>query len=122
MNVVRKNHGEAEHLYHRAWDLDPDHTNNIGNFALFPHEVRKDYDEAERLYRRALELDLGHAHHMGNFAEFMEKVRKNYDEAERLIARRWNLIPKKRSSEKLRNCKKAAGHSLTLFLQSPEDL
>jgi YD repeat-containing protein len=71
-----------------------------GNFALFPHEVRKDYDEAERLYRRALELDLGHAHHMGNFAEFMEKVRKNYDEAERLIARRWNLIPKRRSSEK----------------------
>src|SRR5260370_1151490 len=66
MNDVRKDYDEAERLYRKALELDPNDADYAGNFASFMKDVRKDYDEAERLYRKALELDPNHADHTGN--------------------------------------------------------
>ena len=93
MTYVRKNHEEAEKLYRRALELDPNHARNTGNFANFMTQFRKNHDEAERLYRKALELDPNRAIVTGNFAVFMLHVRKNYDEAEKLYRRALELDP-----------------------------
>ncbi|MHC4704499.1 MAG: tetratricopeptide repeat protein, partial [Planctomycetota bacterium] len=82
---------EAERLYKRALELNPDDAGLTGILAEFIAYVRKDYVEAERLYRRALELDPGNAVNMGNFANFLYSIRKDYDEAERLYRRALEL-------------------------------
>jgi protein O-mannosyl-transferase len=54
---VRRNYDEAERLYRKALELNPDDADNTGNFAMFMEDVRQNYDEAVKLYRKALELD-----------------------------------------------------------------
>src|SRR5262249_11766163 len=45
MTDVRNKQDEAEDLYRRAIELDPQFANNVGNFANFLRNVRKNYDE-----------------------------------------------------------------------------
>jgi tetratricopeptide (TPR) repeat protein len=90
---VRKNYDEAERLFRKAIELDPNNAIHTRNFARFMKNVRKNYDEAERLFRKAIELDPNNANCMGTFATFMSQVRKNYDEAERLFRKAIELDP-----------------------------
>jgi protein O-mannosyl-transferase len=55
--TIRKNYDEAERLFRKALQLDPNHAAHTLSFAIFLPTIRKNYDEAERLYRKASELD-----------------------------------------------------------------
>jgi Flp pilus assembly protein TadD len=57
MQYVRKDYDEAERLYRKALELDPNNAVATRNFAVFMNDVRKDSKEAERLNRRADLLD-----------------------------------------------------------------
>ena len=57
MEDVRKDYDEAERLYRKALELDPNNAVATRNFAVFMNDVRKDSKEAERLNRRADLLD-----------------------------------------------------------------
>jgi Flp pilus assembly protein TadD len=52
-----KDYDEAEQLYRKALELDPNDAFATRNFALFMKDVRKNSKEAERLDRRADLLD-----------------------------------------------------------------
>nr|WP_225587555.1 tetratricopeptide repeat protein [Methylomonas fluvii] len=90
MDDVRKNYDEAERLYRKALELDPNSAKNTGNFAIFIAAIRKDYNEAERLYRKALELDPKNANNAGNFACF-KLIQNQLIEAETLAKQAWQL-------------------------------
>lgn len=86
-NNIKSNTIEAEALFRRALEFDPDHPRTLGNLASFLENVRGDYDEAEKLYHHALEVRPKHAGNLGMFAAFMERVRSSHDEAESLYYR-----------------------------------
>ena len=68
---VRGDHDQAEQMYQRALAADPDHANNLGNYAIFLTTVRGDHDQAEQMYQRALAADPEHANNLGNYANFL---------------------------------------------------
>jgi tetratricopeptide (TPR) repeat protein len=47
-----QDYGNAEELYKKAVDLDPQHANNCNNFAYFMQHVRGLYQEAESMYKQ----------------------------------------------------------------------
>lgn len=89
----RKEWDEAEALYRRAIEVDPNHATNLGNYALLLTDVRNAYDEAEALYRRAIEAGPKDANNLGNYANFLWQVRKSYDEAKALYAQAIEVDP-----------------------------
>ena len=72
----RKDYDKAEEYYRRAVEADPNHANNLGNYATFLKNQRKDYDKAEEYYRRAVEADPKHATNLGNYANFMRSAKR----------------------------------------------
>lgn len=52
-------------------EVDPNHANILGNYAVFLRNVRGDDVGAEEHYRRALEADPNHANNLGNYAGLM---------------------------------------------------
>lgn len=90
---TRKNSGRADHLYQKAYKLNPEDATHVGNFAWSLHSYRKDYDGAEKLYRKAMDLDPSHPNNTHNFALFMKDVRKDYDQAETLYLKAVELDP-----------------------------
>ena len=85
---------EAEQYYQRGLEIDPKHTNHLGNFANFQWQIRQDYNKAEQLYQQAIDADLKHANHLGNFATFLTDIRQDYDKAEQLYLQAIDAAPK----------------------------
>ena len=79
--------------YRKALELDPNHANINGNYAIFLQTIRKDYDQAEIYYRKALELDPNDANINGNYALFLNNIRKDYDQAEIYYRKALELDP-----------------------------
>ncbi len=78
----------AEEFFERAIAADPDHANNLANYASFLFSTtRKDQDRAEDLLERAIAADPDHANALGNYAGFLSTVRKYPDRAEELFER-----------------------------------
>jgi protein O-mannosyl-transferase len=92
MSKVRHSYDEAESLYRRAVDLDPNVALYHRNFAIFMGR-RKNLDEAERLFRRAVDLDPANAQNLFALAEFMHRSRQDLTEAEQLYRRALDLAP-----------------------------
>ena len=44
-------------MFERAITIDPNHTNNLGNYANFLKNVRREYDRAQEMYERAIDAD-----------------------------------------------------------------
>jgi tetratricopeptide (TPR) repeat protein len=55
-------------MYKRALEVDPQHANNITNYASFLSDVRKNDEAAEAMYKRALEANPKHANARVNLA------------------------------------------------------
>jgi hypothetical protein len=53
MHTVRKDYDEAEGLYRKALELDPNDVQRMNGLGWFLTAIRKRYDEAEPLLRRA---------------------------------------------------------------------
>src|SRR5262249_18889777 len=90
LSRIRKNYDEAERLYRRALEFDPNHAVLMGLFANFLSRIRKNYDEAERFYRSSLELDPNHANNTGNFTAFLI-AHGRAAEAKEFAERAWTL-------------------------------
>jgi Tfp pilus assembly protein PilF len=75
---------EAESLFRRASNADPNHPRTAGSFAAFLENVRGDYSAAECLYEHALRVRPKHPNNLGNFAIFLKNVRHDYERAEDL--------------------------------------
>ena len=67
----RKEMDEAEKFFKRAIEADPNHANNLGNYAGFLKNERKEMDEAEKFFKRAIEADPNGANHLGNYAGYL---------------------------------------------------
>lgn len=89
----QKHYDKAEEYYKRALEADPNHANNLGNYANFLKTIREDYDKAEEYYKRALEADPNHAGNLGNYANFLWYTRKGYDNAEEYYKRALDIDP-----------------------------
>jgi tetratricopeptide (TPR) repeat protein len=74
-------------MFKRAVEADPNHANNLGNYAVFLQNIRRDYDAAEAMFKRAVEADPNHANHLGNYAVFLQNIRRDYDAAEAMFKR-----------------------------------
>lgn len=68
MNDIRKDDEKAYLLYQKAVELDPDHANNIGNYATFLTTKLKDFDKAEELYQKAIALAPNHISNLANYS------------------------------------------------------
>ena len=76
MSEIRKNYDEAERLYRKALELDPNHAIYTTSFANFLSDVRKNYDEAEGFYRKALDLDPLNAWILKCYAAFHKRRKR----------------------------------------------
>jgi len=56
MGFGRQKLDEAEQLFRKALELNPENADSTGNFANFMAFIPHNPDEAERLYRTALVL------------------------------------------------------------------
>jgi tetratricopeptide (TPR) repeat protein len=90
---VGKDYDRAQELYERALTANPDHANNLGNYAVFLKNVRKDYDRAQELYERALTANPDHANNLGNYGIFLKNVRKDNERAQVLYERAFTADP-----------------------------
>ena len=55
----------------KALELNPNHANNNGNYAIYLHTVAKDYKKAEKYYKKALALDSHHINNVKNYELFL---------------------------------------------------
>ncbi|WP_315218009.1 tetratricopeptide repeat protein, partial [Actinomyces dentalis] len=78
---------QAEAMFGRAIDADPNHANNLGSYAIFLKNVRREYDQAEAMFGRAIDADPNHADNLGNYAIFLKNVRHEYDQAKAMYER-----------------------------------
>lgn len=62
---------EAEELFERALQIEPDDANITGNLALLVANNDNDPDRAERLFCRAIELKPESPNQIGNYAAFL---------------------------------------------------
>ncbi|KGO04766.1 tetratricopeptide repeat protein, partial [Porphyromonas gulae] len=74
-----------ESYYKQALEVDPNHANTLGNYAVFLNDIRHDYDQAEAYYKRALEVDPKSANKLGNYAHFLITCRGDFKRADSLI-------------------------------------
>lgn len=84
----RQDFKQAEELCARAYQMYPEKSACVHNWALFQMKYNKQYDEAEKLFEKALELDAEHAPllHVRNYCWFLKHIRgnlKKVDELER---------------------------------------
>lgn len=86
----RRDYDEAERLYRRALELDPNNAYPISNLAHLIYTVHKAFGESERLYRKALELDPNLPIATGNFAQFLAGTER-FEEAGVMAVRSWQL-------------------------------
>ena len=95
LKTIRRDYDRAEAMYERAIKADPNHANNLGNYADFLEleTVRRDYDRAEAMYERAIKADPNHANNLGNYANFLKNVRHDYDRAQDMFERAINADP-----------------------------
>ena len=63
---VRRDNKAAEKLYLRAIDLDPDHANNLSQYATLLAEFGR-FEEAGNFHRRAIQADETNANIAGRF-------------------------------------------------------
>jgi Tfp pilus assembly protein PilF len=66
---------------------DPNHANNLGNYAVFLQNKRQNFDRAEEFYKRAIEADPNHANALRNYASFLGYQRKDFDRAAQFYKR-----------------------------------
>jgi len=74
-----KNFSEAEQLYRKVIELDPDYALAYNNLGVTLNSMKR-YDEAEPLLRKAIELDPDYALAYGNLSLLMRLLGR-YDEA-----------------------------------------
>ena len=58
-------------MFERAITADPNHANNLGNYATFMWTIRHDYNQAEAMFERAITADPNHANNLGNYSQFL---------------------------------------------------
>lgn len=75
------NMSEAEALFKRALELDPESPLVLGSYGLLRHTAYRDADGAEALYRQALALDPAHVATLYNYGSLLEGVRRNFSGA-----------------------------------------
>ena len=90
---VRKSHKDAEKLYLRAIETNPEHANSLYNYAVLLDSVYKNYDRAEQYYKRAIKSNPRHAFSLYNYAVLLEEVRKDYKAAEEHFQRSVDVSP-----------------------------
>jgi tetratricopeptide (TPR) repeat protein len=78
----RKDDARAEEYYLKALAADPNHANNLGNYASFLKNQRKDDARAEEYYLKAIAAEPNHANTLGNYASFLKNQRKDDARAE----------------------------------------
>ena len=93
-----KNYDEAEELYRKALELDPESPDLIRYLAVLLSNVGRNHDEVEKLYRKAVELDPKNSTLMGYYAEFSYLVRNDNDGAARLFLKAIELDPENASA------------------------
>jgi len=84
---VRHEYDQAEAMYERAIDADPNHARNLGNYAIFLKNVRREYDRAQAMFGRAIDADPTDADNLGNYAIFLTDVRHDHDRAQAMYER-----------------------------------
>lgn len=77
---VAKDDARAEQAYLRALELDPNHSNALGNLANLLWE-RGELDRAEEFYRHALEANPDNVNPRINFGKFLLWARDDLDAA-----------------------------------------
>ena len=90
---VRREYDQAEAMYGRAIDADPNHARNLGNYAIFLTDVRREYDRAQAMYERAIDADPTDADNLGNYANFLKNVRHDHDRAQAMYERAIDADP-----------------------------
>lgn len=79
---------EAERLYLRALELNPEFPNVLHDYAIFLWRFREDVPKAQEYIDRAIAVDPGDdGLHLGNYANFIWEVGKDADRAEHLFGR-----------------------------------
>ena len=64
-------HDEAEEMYRRAVEADPDDGSVLSDYADFLTDARKDHDRAEEMYQRAVAANPDDATILGGYADFL---------------------------------------------------
>ena len=58
-------------MYERAITADPNHADNLGNYAIFLETIHCDFNQVEVLFERVIEADPTNAHDLGNYSQFL---------------------------------------------------
>ena len=78
---ANRNVSEAESLFQRALERDPEHVAVLCSYGLLRLNAYRDADGAEALYRRALAVDPVHVATLYNYGSLLEGVRQNFSGA-----------------------------------------
>ena len=81
-------------MYERAIEAEPNHANNLGNYALFLTNNLQDYPKAKEMYERALEAEPKHTNNLGNYALFLKNNLQDYPKAQEMYERAIEADPK----------------------------
>ena len=83
----------ADSYYRKALQLNPEHGNNLSNYATFLKTNLRDFTRAEQYYQRAIESSRENPSILGNFAKFLFKNRQDFIRAESLFKKALEIDP-----------------------------
>ena len=84
---VRGDHDQAQTMFERAIEADPNHADNLGAYAIFLETIQGDHDQAQTMYERAITANPNHARNLGAYAIFLETIQGDHDQAEKMLER-----------------------------------
>jgi len=71
MWTIRHDYDQAEAMFGRAIEANPNHADILGSYAIFLTDVRHDHDRAQEMYERAIDADPTNARNLGNYSQLL---------------------------------------------------
>ena len=91
--TVKNENDEAEMLYRRVIQADPQHATALSSLGHLLHTVREKHAEAESMYRRALKAEPKNATTLTNLGHLLYTVKKDNRGAENFFRMALDLEP-----------------------------